>query len=182
MTGLKILAVDSHDLHWRRACEALNQDDRFDLVCVVDSVDQALNCLEVVDPDVVMVDITLPGAVTMDVASRMQEGASRATLIAATNNVDDASLSLAINIGARACVDVEYSDALLKVTVTNDGSGVDKVAGRASGGRGIVGMRERTAMFGGEFEAAPSDDGGWRVQATFPIESSGAVEPIRGPR
>ncbi len=72
MTGLKILAVDSHDLHWRRACEALNQDDRFDLVCVVDSVDQALNCLAVVDPDVLMDDINIQGAVTMDVESRMQ--------------------------------------------------------------------------------------------------------------
>ena len=116
-TGLKILAVDSHDLHWRRVCEELKQDDRFDLVCVVDSVDQALNCLEVVDPDVVMVDISLPGAVTMDVASRMQEGASRATLIAATSNVDDASLSLAINIGARACVARDISPARLSAVI-----------------------------------------------------------------
>ncbi|NQW16534.1 MAG: response regulator transcription factor [Chloroflexi bacterium] len=123
MTGLKILAVDSHDLHWRRACEALNQDERFSLVCVVDSVDQALNCLAVIDPDVVMVDITLPGAVTMDVASRMQDGASRAMLIAATGNVDDASLSLAINMGARACVARDISPARLSAVISEVGNG-----------------------------------------------------------
>jgi DNA-binding NarL/FixJ family response regulator len=123
MTGLKILAVDSHDLHWRRACEALNQDDRFDLVCVVDSVDQALNRLKVIDPDVVMVDITLPGAVTMDVASRMQDSASRAMLIAATDDIEDASLSLAINMGARACVSRDISPARLAAVITEVGRG-----------------------------------------------------------
>ncbi len=70
--------------------------------------------------------------------------------------------------GAKARVEVEYAEDLLSVTVTNDGSGVDKVTGRTSGGRGIVGMRERTALFGGEFQAARTDDGGWRVHATFP--------------
>lgn len=76
--------------------------------------------------------------------------------------------------GAKARVEIEYSEAFFKVTVTNDGSGVDKLVGRKSGGRGIIGMRERTAMFGGEFEAAPTDEGGWRVHATFPIEFSDA--------
>ena len=41
--------------------------------------------------------------------------------------------------------------------------------GRKGGGSGAVGMRERTALFGGEFEAGSTDDGGWRVHATFPI-------------
>ncbi len=78
--------------------------------------------------------------------------------------------------GAKARVEVEYSEDLLAVTVTNDGSGVDKATGRTSGGRGIVGMRERTALFGGEFQAARTDDGGWRVHATFPIGPVGGLK------
>jgi signal transduction histidine kinase len=79
--------------------------------------------------------------------------------------------------GAKAHVEVEYTDDLLSVTVTNDDSGVDKATNRSGGGRGIVGMRERTALFGGEFQAARTDDGGWRVHATFPI---GPARPIGG--
>ena len=63
--------------------------------------------------------------------------------------------------GAKARVEVEYSEALLSITVTNDSSGAEAVTGRSGGGRGIVGMRERTARVGGEFQAARTDDGGW---------------------
>ena len=79
--------------------------------------------------------------------------------------------------GAKARVEIEYSEDLLAVTITNDDSGVNKAGGRTSGGRGIVGMRERTALFGGEFQAARTDDGGgWRVYATFPIGPIGGRE------
>ena len=79
--------------------------------------------------------------------------------------------------GAKARVEIEYSEDLLAVTITNDDSGVNKAGGRTSGGRGIVGMRERTALFGGEFQAARTDDGGgWRVYATFPIGPTGGRE------
>lgn len=71
--------------------------------------------------------------------------------------------------GAKTRVDVEYSESLLVVTITNDGSGVDKSTDRSGGGRGIIGMRERTALFGGEFKAGGTHDGGWRVHARFPI-------------
>ena len=79
-------------------------------------------------------------------------------------------------VGSKARVEVEYSEDLIAVTVTNDDSGVDKARGRTSGGRGIVGMRERTALFGGEFQAAGTDDGGWRVHATFPIGPIGGLK------
>ncbi|MDP6821803.1 MAG: sensor histidine kinase [Dehalococcoidia bacterium] len=75
--------------------------------------------------------------------------------------------------GSRARVDVEYSENLLSVTITNDSSGVEKLNDRSGGGRGIVGMRERTALFGGKFQADGTDDGGWRVYATFPIGGPG---------
>ena len=71
--------------------------------------------------------------------------------------------------GSKARVDLDYSEKHLAVTITNDSSGVDKLKGRKGGGSGVVGMRERTALFGGEFEAGATDDGGWRVHATFPV-------------
>ena len=40
---------------------------------------------------------------------------------------------------------------------------------RNGSGHGIIGMRERVAVFGGEFTAGPGPDGGFRVRARFPI-------------
>jgi signal transduction histidine kinase len=71
--------------------------------------------------------------------------------------------------GSKARVDIDYSEEFLAVTITNDSTGIDKLKGRKGGGSGVVGMRERTALFGGVFEAGSTDDGGWRVHATFPI-------------
>jgi signal transduction histidine kinase len=38
-----------------------------------------------------------------------------------------------------------------------------------SGGQGLVGMRERVAVFGGSLTAAPTDDGGFLVSARLPV-------------
>ena len=40
---------------------------------------------------------------------------------------------------------------------------------RTGSGHGIIGMRERVAVFGGEFAAGPGADGSFRVRARFPI-------------
>jgi signal transduction histidine kinase len=42
----------------------------------------------------------------------------------------------------------------------------------ASGGDGLVGMRERAAVFGGELQAGAGLDGGFVVSATFPLNGS----------
>ena len=39
----------------------------------------------------------------------------------------------------------------------------------ASNGHGLIGMRERVAVFGGSFSAAPTDDGGFLVRAMLPV-------------
>jgi signal transduction histidine kinase len=41
-----------------------------------------------------------------------------------------------------------------------------------SNGQGLVGMRERVALFGGRLDAGP-DGAGWRVRAELPLESAG---------
>jgi hypothetical protein len=37
-------------------------------------------------------------------------------------------------------------------------------------------MRQRTALYGGTLEAAPTADGGFAVTATFPLESGADEE------
>jgi signal transduction histidine kinase len=46
---------------------------------------------------------------------------------------------------------------------------LDRQLGLASTGRGLVGMRERVAVFGGDLDAATTDDGGYVVRARLPL-------------
>jgi signal transduction histidine kinase len=41
--------------------------------------------------------------------------------------------------------------------------------GRGNGGHGIVGMRERAALFGGSLRAEPTPGGGYQVRAAMPL-------------
>ncbi|MET0496607.1 MAG: histidine kinase, partial [Actinoplanes sp.] len=60
-----------------------------------------------------------------------------------------------------ATVTVSYRPGVIDIEVTNAGA----VAGpEAPGGHGLVGMRERVALYGGTFEAGPVPGGGWRVR------------------
>jgi signal transduction histidine kinase len=69
---------------------------------------------------------------------------------------------------------IAYRDDRLELTVTNAaGSGPGVVPATNGGGHGLVGMRERTALFGGTLLAEPSADHGFRVKATLPYDSPG---------
>lgn len=66
----------------------------------------------------------------------------------------------------RVDVTVELVADALHVTIDDDGRGAS--ASSDDPGFGLVGMRERVAMFGGRLDAGPRTGGGWRVRATFP--------------
>ena len=68
---------------------------------------------------------------------------------------------------ARASVVVRYRDDSLELEVLDDGAG--GAAAVASGGHGLVGMRERVALYGGRFEAGLRPTGGFTVRVLLPI-------------
>jgi signal transduction histidine kinase len=68
---------------------------------------------------------------------------------------------------AAATVSVDWGESL-EITVSDDGHG-GGTADRAEPGRGLLGLRERLALYGGELAAGPRPDGGWRVRAVLPL-------------
>jgi signal transduction histidine kinase len=90
----------------------------------------------------------------------------------------------------RARVLVRYGEHDLRLEIHNEaadaaGNGAESASGRRSGdsdrqarrsgrpGQGLVGMRERAALFGGQLEAGPQPGGGFTVEARLPIGTAG---------
>jgi signal transduction histidine kinase len=72
---------------------------------------------------------------------------------------------------ARAQVTIGYRDQEVTVEVTDDGQGIAAPTddGQARVGHGLIGMRERVAVFGGDLEVGPRPGGGFRVAARLPL-------------
>jgi signal transduction histidine kinase len=77
---------------------------------------------------------------------------------------------------ARVTVSLTYGPADLQLRITDDGCGPRHADG-SQGGRGIVGMRERAALLGGELTAGPRQGGGFQVQARLPLPPDQVVTP-----
>jgi signal transduction histidine kinase len=68
---------------------------------------------------------------------------------------------------ARVWVTVHYGGHALELEIADDGQTVPT---NGAHGHGLVGMRERVALYGGDLEAGPRGAGGYAVHARFPLE------------
>jgi signal transduction histidine kinase len=89
----------------------------------------------------------------------IETAAYRIVQEALTNVVKHASTN-------RCLLRVEYRKNALAIEVTDDGSG-PRVSG--GDGHGIIGMRERATIYGGDFDAGPLPVRGYRVATVLPI-------------
>ncbi len=69
---------------------------------------------------------------------------------------------------AQTDVVIRYRDRLLEIEITDEGSGDEPRDG--AGGHGLIGMRERIAVYGGELEVGARAGGGFGVRARLPID------------
>jgi signal transduction histidine kinase len=69
----------------------------------------------------------------------------------------------------RASICLRYRDGVLSVSVRDDGSGPEP---GAAPGTGLLGMRERVAVYGGHLFAGGGEGGGYELRAELPLEVS----------
>jgi signal transduction histidine kinase len=73
--------------------------------------------------------------------------------------------------GAAVDVELGYGDSELRVEIRDTGGSA--ASGDGAGGHGLLGMRERVAMAGGELSVGRSPSGGFIVTATLPRAGRG---------
>jgi signal transduction histidine kinase len=106
------------------------------------------------------VDVQIDGEAT-ELPAGLDLTAYRLVQEALTNAIKHAQAT-------RADVVVRYEDGAVELVVTDDGRGSSDGSAE-SGGHGLVGMRERVAVYGGELEAGSEPGGGFVLRARLPL-------------
>jgi signal transduction histidine kinase len=109
-----------------------------------------------------------------ELPSGMELNAYRIVQEALTNTLKHAGAS-------RALVELHYGAGSLQIRISDDGRGLWPDSPSSGPGRGLIGMRERVALHGGDLRVGTGADGGVEIFATLPFEAGGAVGPWPAP-
>jgi signal transduction histidine kinase len=124
------------------------------------SLDDVTGLVEHIRTAGVRVTLTIDGDVH-DLSAGVSLAAYRIVQEALTNVVRHAGR-------AESTVTIRVSDELIDLLIDDDGRGATALDGAScSGGNGIVGMRERAQMYGGDVHCGLRPGGGFRVHATL---------------
>jgi signal transduction histidine kinase len=108
------------------------------------------------------VELTVEGKPEKALAPGVDLAAYRVVQEALTNAIKHAG-------PAHAWVTIRYAARALELEIGDDGRSTPKNGGL---GHGLVGMRERVALYGGDLEAGPRTGGGYAINARFPLEQA----------
>ena len=132
------------------------------------SVDQLDALVDLVREAGVEVDLEVEGG-RRPLASGVDLSVYRIVQEALTNTIKHAG-------SARATVRLRYGPETVQVEVDDDGRGASALP-TGEPGHGLVGMKERVTLFGGQLDVGPRRGGGYRVRATLPIEAAQVPAP-----
>ena len=149
-----------------RLLQVLRQDDeRQRPLAGLDHVDQLVEQVRRAGVDV-RVDV---GGAPQRLAPGLDLTAYRVLQEALTNVLKHAP-------SAHPRVKVVYAERELLLSVVDEGCGAAPRQRGASGGHGLIGMRERVLLYGGCLDAGPREGGGFAVRARLPL-----VPAVTGP-
>jgi len=77
---------------------------------------------------------------------------------------------------APTAVRIEYRAHDLLADVANQAPAASPASRDGGHGRGLIGLRERVAVYGGTLDAGPRPGGGWRVRAAIPLGAASAAQ------
>jgi signal transduction histidine kinase len=155
----------------RRALGVLRKGDEGLAHSPQPGLDQLDSLIEQVRVAGVPVEVTVSGSAPESLSPGVNLSAYRIVQEALTNVLKHGG-------GAPTRVAMSFGDDGLDLAVTDSGPGIPaSVPGPGAnrlpmggGGHGLIGMRERVVMFGGQLQAGPLPGGGYEVRAHIPCD------------
>ncbi|HET7708298.1 MAG TPA: response regulator transcription factor [Sphingomicrobium sp.] len=99
----RILLADDHPMI-RTAIEVLLRDTRFEIVGTAASGEEALHQVDALDPDILLLDLQMPGLTGMDVLRQLRLAGSKVPVVLLTAAIDDSSLMEAKDLHVQGMV------------------------------------------------------------------------------
>ena len=99
----RVLMIDDHPMI-RTAIDVLLRDTDYEIAGTASSVGEALDQIEAVQPDILLLDLQMPDGNGMEVVRKLQGGGSAPAIVILTAAVDDISLMEARSLGVAGMV------------------------------------------------------------------------------
>ncbi len=123
---IKLLVVDDHSIVREGLCSILRTEPDFQVVGEAGDGEEALRLVERLRPDVVLLDLKMPGAPGTEVCKAITERRPETAVIILTAFLDSDMIYRCIQAGAKGYVvkDVERADLKRKIRAAARGEGV----------------------------------------------------------
>ena len=113
MASIRVLVVDDHPIVRQGIASLLSNYAEFDIVGEADNGTEALALVSAREPEVVLLDIRMPGESGLDVLRRIQDSQPDTKVLMLTSFDDDEHVLGALRDGARGFVLKNVSDEML---------------------------------------------------------------------
>jgi DNA-binding NarL/FixJ family response regulator len=123
MNRLRVLIVDDHQLFREGVRYALEANDDIEVVGDVEDGRRAIRMAEDLVPDLILIDINIPGLNGLEVTRAVRRSQPHIAVIILTVNEDDEQLFNATRVGAAACLTKDISAAELVSAIRTVGEG-----------------------------------------------------------
>jgi DNA-binding NarL/FixJ family response regulator len=104
MKTIRVVIADDHPLFRRGVVEAISRAEEINVVGEASNGDEARRSIETLEPDVVVMDIEMPGEPPLVIARRLRDAGARVRLLFLTMHRDEAVFHEAIDAGAAGYV------------------------------------------------------------------------------
>lgn len=117
---IQLMLVDDHSLFRRGLKALLQQDERFEVVCEAADVGEALRCVALQRPDLILLDNHLPGVRGVDGVAALKDAAPGTRILMLTVSENENDLAAALQAGAdgyllKTVESDQLCDAIIKV-------------------------------------------------------------------
>lgn len=104
MTEIEVMIIDDHEVVRRGIAEVIDRSEGLKVVAEAGTVADAVRRMDLVKPEVMLVDLQLPDGTGIDVIEQASERLPEAKCIVLTSFDDDDAVSAALAAGAKAFV------------------------------------------------------------------------------